>query len=323
MGAIEDPAVTIERLLRRKMRVVLDNGALASVEVSSEFPSNDALRVGSGQVTVGLADSSYQMLDLSGRICQRTSVLRVNAWSTDISSAAETGKSLRNKIAAEINKTIVENRCNPNVTLYDFWGLSVGNRTCRALSGEAESAPNANWTEISSSDYQALWYNDNSRCQISKTDSGAYAILLLGFKVENQRCSTQKLVLVFEGYGSSPADNGVTVKVWNNTASAWQNEQTFFSDGEDQTLTITLAANAADFVDEDNYVWLLARTTHPSDGTVAATLFCDYASCTATVNGITYCTVAGSRNLDRVDLKPPIYRTEFTVKTQLIQKNGV
>jgi hypothetical protein len=141
MGAIEDPAVTIERLLRRKMRVVLDNGALASVEVSSEFPSNDALRVGSGQVTVGLADSSYQMLDLSGRICQRTSVLRVNAWSTDISSAAETGKSLRNKIAAEINKTIVENRCNPNVTLYDFWGLSVGNRTCRALSGEAESAP--------------------------------------------------------------------------------------------------------------------------------------------------------------------------------------
>jgi hypothetical protein len=323
MSATEDPAVTIERLLRKKMRVILDNGALASVEVSAEYPNNDALKLGSGQVTVGLAESTNQMLDLSGRVRQRTSVLRVNAWSTDIPSAAETGKSLRNKIVAEINKVIVENRCNPNVTLYDLAGLSVGSRTCRAFSGEVESTPNGNWTELSSGDYQALWYSDSSSCQISKTDNGSYAVLLLCFKIESRHDTIQRLVATFKGHGSSPAGNGVTAKIWNNTGSDWQNEQTCVSGGEDQTLTITLAVNPADFMDEDGYVWLLARTSHPSDGSAAATLFCDYVNCTATVNGVTYCDVAGSRNIDRVDLKPPIYRTEFTVKTKLINKDGV
>jgi hypothetical protein len=323
MSALEDPAVTIQRLLRKNMRVVLDNGALAAVDVLSEYPNNNALRTGNAQVTVGLIESSYQKLDLSGKIRQLTSTLRVNAWAADMPAATESGRSLRNKLASEINRIIFENRLNPNVTSYNFLGLSAGSKTCRAFSGDSEAVPNGTWTELSSTDYQALWYSDDSRIQLSKTRNGAYSVLLMGFKIESRRESVQKLTLTFEGYGTSPAGNGVTIKVWNNTQSAWQNAHSHNGDERDYNLSITLATNQADFVDEAGYVWLLARTSHPSDGSTACTLFCDYVSCTATVNGITYCDVASSRNLDRVDIKPPIYRTEFTVKTQLIQNNGV
>lgn len=323
MSAVEDPAVTIERLLRKNMRVILDSGALASVDVTAEYPNNDALKVGNAQVTVGLSESAIQKLDLSGRIRQRTSTLRVNAWATDLPAASETGKCLRNKLVVEINRIILQTCSNPNATVYDFLGLSEGSKTCRAFSGDSETAPNDSWTELPGTDYQALWYSDDSRLQISKTENGAYPVLLLGFKIESRRDTVQKLVLAFEGYGTSPAGNGVTAKVWNNTQSAWQNVQSHSGDAQDSHVSITLATNPADFVDAIGFVWLLAKTSHPSDGSTASILFCDYTSCTATVNGVTYCDVVGSRNLDRVDIKPPIYRSEFTVKTQLIQNNGV
>jgi hypothetical protein len=323
MGAVEDSVATIERLLRKKMRVVLDSGALASVDVSAEYPNNDALRAGNAQVTIGSAESIYQTLDLSGKIRQITSTLRVNAWATDTPSATESGKSLRNKIASEIRRIINENSATPNITTYDFLGLSAGSKTCKAFSGDSEATPNGSWIELSSIDYQALWYSEDNRCQISKTNNGTYAVLLLGFKIESRRDMIQRLVLVFEGYGTAPAGNGVTAKVWNCRQTAWQNEQSYDGSSEDLALSIDIAANPADFVDDDGYVWLLTRSSHPSNGSIAATLFYDYASCTVTINGVTYCDVASSRNLDRVDVKPPIYRTEFTVKTQLIQNNGV
>jgi hypothetical protein len=323
MSATEDPAVTIERLLRKNMRVVLDSGALATVDVSAEYPNNDALRAGNAQVTVGLVESAYQKLDLSGKIRQLTSTLRVNAWATDTLAGTESGKSIRNKIVTEINRIISENRSTPNVTTYDFLGLSADSKTGKAFSGSSEAAPNGSWTELLSTEYQALWYSDDNHCQIRQTGNGTYAVLLIGFKIESRRDSIQRLVLIFQGYGSSPTGNGVTAKVWNNTQTAWQSQQSSSGSSEDQTLSITLASNTADFVDENGYIWLLATSSHPSDGSTASTLFCDYASCTATVSGVTYCDFVSSRNIDRVDLKPPIYRTEFTIKTQLIQNNGV
>jgi hypothetical protein len=62
---------------------------------------------------------------------------------------------------------------------------------------------------------------------------------------------------------------------------------------------------------------------YASDGADPAVLQCDYASCVVTVNGITYCDVAGFRNLDRVDVKPFIFRTEFTVKSWFFENIGV
>ncbi len=323
MSEVEDAAVTIERLLRTQMRVILDEGALASIVVSGEHPNSDALKAGIGQVTIDLVESVDQKLDLSGKIRRRAVALRVNVWATDTPAANETGKTLRNKIAAEVNRIILQNRNKPNENTYGFVGVSVGNQTCKAFSGDTEATPADAWVELSDINYRALWYSDDSRCQITANTSGSYGVLLFGFKIESRHSALQKIVLTFEGYGTSPQGYGITVKAWNKTETAWQNERTYVGNEADHTLTITLASGVADFVDNDGYVWLLARTSYPSDGSLAATLFCDYASCTATVNGVTYCDVAGSRNLDRVDVKPPIYHTEFTVKTSLIENIGV
>jgi hypothetical protein len=51
----------------------------------------------------------------------------------------------------------------------------------------------------------------------------------------------KSLVLSFEGYGTTPAGNGVTLKVWNHTAGAWQQTQTG-NGGTDETLTIAISA---------------------------------------------------------------------------------
>ena len=62
MSETEDPALTIARLLRTKMRIIKDTGALASVNVSGEWQNADALKTGDGQVTVGLAESVTKKL---------------------------------------------------------------------------------------------------------------------------------------------------------------------------------------------------------------------------------------------------------------------
>ena len=322
MSETEDPALTITRLLRTKMRVIKDNSALASVSVSGEWQSADALKTGDGQVTVGLAESVDQKVELTGKIRRRTATLRVNVWATDMPNATESGKVMRAKIVEEVNRVIRQNRATPNVTLYDFVGLGEGGQGCRAFSGDTEAAPSAEWAELSDTDYQKLWYSDDDRCQISQSESGTFAVLLFGFKLDCREGTVKQISLSFEGYGTAPGGNGVTVKVWNHVAGAWQNAQSGEAGDDDAVLTLTLQSNVPNYIDAEGYVWLLA-TTNQSDGDTPALLFCDYASCTATVNGITYCDVVGYRNLDRVDVKPTIYRTELAVKSWFIENIGV
>jgi hypothetical protein len=305
------------------MRVTFDNGALASVNVSGEYPNSDALKAGDGQVTVGLSDTVDQKLDLTGKVRRRTSTVRVNVWSSDISSIKESGKTLRGKIAEEVNRIIRQNRSRPNLTSYTFAGSGPDGAVCRAFSGNTEAAPDADWTEVSGIGYQNLWYSDDSRLQISNSQSGGYAVLLLGFRLESRRSAVKQLVFCFEGYGSAAGGGGVTVKVWNRTSMVWQNPQSSQADGADEALTLELTVDLADFIDEGGWVWFLAETRNASDGSVPAVLFCDYASCTTTVNGISGCDIAGCRSLERFDLKPPVYRAEFTVKSWFIENIGV
>jgi len=313
----------LARLLRTQMRVILGNNALATVNVSSEYPNSYALKAGDGQVTVALAESSDQKLDLTGKTRRRTQTLRVNVWATDASGAEETGQSIRSRIVEAVNVAIRQNRTKPHETAYTYVGLGPSSRGNKAFSGKTEAAPNANWTELSVSDYEKLWYSDDNRTQISSSENGAHAVLLFGFKVESHRGTVKKAVFAFEGYGSAPNADGVTVKVWNNTATAWQSPSSNQEGQIDAALTLAVTANLADFIDEDGYIWFLAETNGASDGVTPAVLNCDWASCLVTVNGITYCDIAGYRNLDRYDVKPPIYRTEFIVKTWLIENIGV
>ncbi len=146
---------------------------------------------------------------------------------------------------------------------------------------------------------------------------------LFRFKVESRENTVKRAVLSFEGYGTAPSGDGFTVKVWNHTAGAWQDAQTSEANEADATLALTLSANLPDYIDDEGYVWFLARTANASDGQTPATLNCDYVSCMVVVNGITYCDLAGYRNLDRTDVKPFIYRTELTVKSWFIENIGV
>jgi hypothetical protein len=303
------------------MHVVLGSGSLAQVTVASEFPSSDALKSGDGQVTVGLADCSDQKLELTGKIRRRTATLRVNAWATDAAGAVECGRSLRGKIVEEVSRVIHQNRVNPNQTTYTFVNQTAGVGGCRAFSGSIEAAPTEEWTELSSSDYAKLWYSDDCRVQISRSASGELAVLLFGFKVESRPDTVTEAVFCFEGYGWAADGNGVAVKAWNNIAEEWQCAAGNTAES-DQTLTLTLNSDLAEFIDADGYLWFLAETAGTSDGETAAVLSCDHLSCNVTVRGITYCDIAGYRNLDRLDLKPPIYRTEFAVKSWFIENIG-
>jgi hypothetical protein len=324
MSEIEDAATTVARLLKTKMRVVKDDGALATINVTNEWQNAEAFKNCDGQVTVGLAESTDQKIELSGKIRRRLSFLRVNVWTTDTRGTSEAGRVMRGKIVEEVNRVIRQNRSKPNETLYDFFNIGPTTQTHKAYSSNSEASPDASgWTELSSGQYQQLWYSDDDRCQVSYGENGEYTVMLFRFKVESREKAVKKIVLAFEGYGTAPGGNGVSVKVWNHVAGAWQNAQTGGAGGTDETITVMLVSDLAEYIDDNGYVWFLARTLNASDGATPATLYCDYVSCTVTVNGITYCDIAGFRNLDRVDVKPFIFRTEITVKSWFFENIGV
>jgi hypothetical protein len=320
----EDAATTVARLLRTEMRVVKDDGALATVSVTTEWRNTDAFKGCDGQVTVGLAESTDQKIELSGKTRRRLSFLRVNVWVTDAPRAGEAGRVMRGKIVEEVNRVVRQNRSTPNETLYDFLNVGPTTEAHKAYSSTSEAAPDASgWTELSGAQYQQLWYSDDDRCQVSHGENGDYAVMLFRFKVESREKTVKKMVLVFEGYGTASGGDGVEVKVWNHVESAWQSAQAGGAGGTDDVIAVTLASDLSDYIDDEGYVWLLARTLSASDGATPAVLCCDYVHCKATVNGISYCDIAGFRNLDRVDVKPLIFRTEFTVKSWFFENIGV
>lgn len=323
MSEIEDAQTTIARLLKHNMRVVKDNGGLANINVGDEFQQADALKGYDGQVTVALADSSDQKLELSGKTRKRLQTLRVNVWATDF-SRSENARSMRGKMVEDVNRAIRQNRSTPNQTVYSFVGAGNGGQACKAFQSTAEYPPgHSSWVELSSLGYQQLWYSDDTRIQVSSSLNGEYAVLMLGFKLESRKQTVKKIVLAFEGYGSSQNGDSVTIKVWNSVQNVWQNSQTQEGTGQDRTLSITLAQNPADYIDSNGYVWLTAQTASLTNGSTSAVLNCDYASCTVTVNGISYCDVSSYRQLDLTEIKPFIFRTEFTIKSWFFENIGV
>jgi hypothetical protein len=316
MSEIEDAAATLVRLLKTNMRVVKDNGGLANIVATGEWQNTDAFKECDGQVTVGLAESADQKIELSGKKRRRLSALRVNVWTTEQSGAEESGRFMRGKIVEEVNRIVRQNSSKPNETRYDFYNLGPAAQTHKAYSRNEEAAPNGlGWNELSSEEYAALWTSDDSRAEVSSDGVGEYAVALFGFKIESREKTAKKITLTFEGYGISPSGDGIIVKVWNHMAGSWENAQSGESQGTDEPVTVTLVQDLPSYIDEDGYTWFLARTSGSSDGDDAAVLKCDYVSCTVTVNGVTYCDIVNYRNADRVDVKPFIFHTEFTVKS--------
>jgi hypothetical protein len=314
MTQLEDPVTTVIRLLQKNIRLVKDDGSLGSVYVSKEWYDQQLMKNFDAQVTVGLDRADDKKLNLSGSLRRRMCFLKGNAWSAN--------RDIREKLREEINRVIREKRKTPNVTDYDFWSVGPPTGTHKAYhaASDSELPPgDVGWVELSAEEYQKLWYSDDSRYSYSQSENGKYSLILFRFKTESKKNVVKKIVLSFEGYGTAPGGNGITVKVWNFDAEAWQNAQAGTGDS-DETIIITLSSSLTDYVDSEGYVYLLARTTNPSDGDTAAIIYCDYVLCSITVNGITYCDVVSYRDLDQVRVKPFLWRTEFMVKTWLIER---
>jgi hypothetical protein len=317
--AIEDPVTTLVRLIKKNMWLLKDDGSLASVHVGKEWFNRELLKNYEAQVTLGLARSEDWKLGFSAKTRRRSGILRVNIWVIDKPNLV--GRDTREKLREEILRIIRENRTKPNETIYDFVGVGALTDAHKAYYAKSDSelAPGAQgWSEFSDTEYQKLWYSDDGRYSYSQSESGKYSMILFRFEMESKEDAVKKLVLRAEGYGTAPTGNGVTVKVWDHANEVWEHAQTG-SGGADEWIAINLISNLSDYVDSDGYVYVLARTTNPSDGATAAVIYCDYADSVVTVNGITYCDIISYCDEDEVRVKPFLWRTEFLVKSWLFE----
>jgi hypothetical protein len=323
MSELEDPVTTVIRLIRSNVQIVKDNDSLASILTSAEAYDRELLKQHDGQITVGLENSADQKLELAGRLRRRYMLLRCNAITCDRSIiGADSGKTIRDKITSEINAVIRENRTTPNHTIYDFDGLGYPSgdpHKAYSAGAATELEPSSSlWIELTNDQYEKLWISDNDRFSKSHAVNGEFAIMLFRFKLEPRENCVKKIVLDFEGYGTAPTGNGVTVKVWNHMAGAWQKSQSS-AGGGDETVTVTIDADCPDFIDAGGCVWLLARTSNSSNGSTPAVLYCDYVQCTVQVHGISYCDVVSYRYVDVTEVKPYLFKTEFLLKAWLFE----
>ena len=321
MPEIEAPAVTIIRLLDANMHVVKDDLSLAELVVTQAWYDRELLKKPDAQVTVALDRCDDQKIGFSGNTRRRTAYLHVDVWAVDKPEQGVVGRGMREKTCAEVNRIIREKRTKPNETDYDFVGIGQTTGTHKAYEAGSNSEPAPNdllWSELDNAEYEELWYSDDNRFTKSVNVASQYALMLFRFKIESDDKVVKQIVLKFEGYGTAPSGNGVTIRVWNFTASAWQNAATGTGEA-DESVAITLVSALTDFIDSNGYVYLLAKTTNPSDGATPVVLHCDYAECSVTVEGVTYCDVVSYRDQDMTNVKPFVWHTEFTVKAWLFE----
>jgi len=320
---VEDPVTTLVRLLKANMRVINDDNSIANIYTSREWYDRELLKNYDGQVTVGLRQpSQIKPLSLSHTLTQRILNFKVDCWAVD-KTGKQAGTRTRSKLREEIFRIIRQKRFKPNETSYDFYGLGTGgpHDAYHAVSTSELIPSSSSWVELTALQYQNLWYSDDSRFSKSTSVNLEYAIALFKIKLETSKYdphenNVNKIVLSFEGYGTAPAGNGITIKVWNHVTSAWENAQTG-TGGADETITITLMSNITNYIEMDSsgvgYIYLLARTTNPSDGVTPAVLYCDYVRCTLTVEGLTHVKFGTFNDADDVSVKPFLLHTEFLV----------
>ena len=167
---------------------------------------------------------------------------------------------------------------------YSFVDISNPSTTHKASDQEAASEPtpdDAGWMELDDTGYSKISRSDDTRHSVSTTTSGNYALMLLRYKCGYAEADVKKIVVKFEGYGTAPAGNGVTMKIWDHVSAAWTNPVTGTA-GTDETLAITLTANLSNYIDDSGYIYVLVRTSNPDDGTTNAVLYCDHTYCFVT-----------------------------------------
>jgi len=183
-------------------------------------------------------------------------------------------------VTVKIQRAVEEDVTHKLAVVLSYLGVKQadsGSHEAHHHSAASEPSPPFG-AELTDSEYDQIARSDDTRFSRSTTVNLEHAMMLFRFKCGFAEADVKKIVVKFEGYGTAPAGNGVTMKIWDHVSSAWSNEVSGTA-GTDETLTITLTANLGNYIDDDGYIWVLVRTTNPSDGTTAAELFCDYASC--------------------------------------------
>jgi hypothetical protein len=250
------------------------------------------------------------------------------------SASADVGRVMRDKVLEQLLLIIPENRNLPYRTIYNFYPIDSTSATHKAYSAVAITEPeplNLVWTELSNPEYAYLWGSDDLRHSKSATGSGEFAFMLFRFKIgskagesrnEPRKHCLKQVVLVFEGFGLAAQGNGVTLKVWDNLAEAWSNPQTGVL-GTDETLAITLTSNLTNYVNDDGFLYLMARTTNLSNGVSPAVLYCDFVQATVDVRGVTFCDAHSWRDVDVVDVKPFLYTEEIQIMAWLFESVAI
>ena len=317
----EAPTTTIARLLDKNMHVVKDDSSLAKIIVNQAWYDRELFKNADAQVTVALDRCEDQKIGLSATQRRQTTYMHVDVWTIDKPEQGIIGKTMRQKTCAEVNRIIREKRNKPNETTYNYIGVGQATDTHKAYHTASNNEPtptDSSWNEFSNTEYEKIWHSDDNRFSKSTDANSQYALMLFRLKINSGQKVVKQIMLNFEGYGTSPSGNGVTIKTWNFTATTWQNTATGNA-GADETITINLTSTLTDFINADGYVYLLARTTNPSDPTTPAVLHCDYVECIVTVWGITYCDTDSYRDQDMTNVKPFVWHTQFTVKAWLFE----
>jgi len=321
MPQIENPVTTLVRLLDENMHVIKDDSSIAKITVNQAWYDRELLKNADGQVTVALDRCEDQKISFSGNTRRRAAYMYVDVWTVDKPEAGVVGREMRDKVCAEVNRITREKRGKPNETSYNYVGIGQTSATHKAYHATASNEPapiDSGWNQLTNNDYEQIWYSDDNRYTNSVNINSQFALMLFRFKINSDPEVIKQVILKFEGYGTAPAGSGVTVKAWNFSVSAWQ--QTSMGNGEaDETISIILTSALTDFIDDDGYVYLLARTTYASDGVTPAALHCDFSECVVTVEGITYCDVESYRDNDMVNVKPFVWHTRFAIKAWLFE----
>ena len=337
MSEVENPVVTVLRLIESRLRVVKDDGGLARVLCSQANYDRELLKDYEAQITVSKTTEPCQQQKhtLDGKLRRRINSLRATITTIDKPTPnADVGRVMRDKVLEQLLLIIPENRNLPYRTIYNFYPLdstAATHKAYDAVATEEREPSNVAWAELSNLEYSTLWGSDDVRHSKSASGNGEYAFMLFRFKIGSKAGETRneprkqclkRVLLAFKGFGAAPQGNGVTLKVWDNVAGAWSNAQVGIS-GTDETVNITLTSNLTNYVDANGFLYLMARTTNPSDGVSPATLHCDFVQVTVDVRGVTFCDVHSYRDVDVVDVKPFLYKEEIVIVAWLFESIAI
>jgi hypothetical protein len=337
LSEAENPVITILRLIESRIRVVKDDGGLARVLCSQANYDRELLKDYDAQITVSKTTEPCQQLKhtLDGKLRRRIYSLRATITTVDQPSAnADVGRVMRDKALEQLLLIIPENRNLPYRTFYNFYPIDSTSTTHKVYNAISTTEPEPSslaWTELANPEYANLWGSDDLRITKSTTGNGEFAFMLFHFKIgvkagesrnEPRKRCLKRVILAFEGFGLAPQGNGVTLKVWDNIAGAWSNPQTGVS-GTDETLTVTLTSNLTNYVNDEGFLYLMARNTNPSDGVSPAVLYCDFVQATVDVRGITFCDVHSYRDVDVTDVKPFLYKEEIVIVAWLFESVAI